>query len=79
MNLKELLDHCFYKEEVQSVCSTLDLQTTGDKDELIGRVLRYFKKERTPKEIMESKSAVLEVVRRLNKDMLQLACEDAGL
>jgi hypothetical protein len=79
MNLKDILDRSFYKEEVQNLCWTLGLQTTGDKDELVGRVLRYFRKERTPKEIKEGKSAVIDVIGRLNKDMLQLACEDTGL
>lgn len=79
MNLKEFLDHSFYKEEVQDVCLALDLPTTGDKDELVKRILRFLKQEDAEKEIRNGKSVILDAVRKLNKDMLQLACDDADI
>ena len=79
MNLKEFLDRSFYKEEVQDICLALDLRTTGDKDELVKRILRFLRQEGAEKEIRNGKSVILDAVRKLNKDMLQSACEDADL
>jgi cell wall assembly regulator SMI1 len=74
-----LLDGYLYKEDVQDLARALRLPVSGDKKELIKRIMDWFAEDHPDRLHDKAAEALERTLRRIDKEMLKNACEDAGL